>query len=63
MANERCSGGMGIRLCHRMLNMSGFNVNMFYKIEDVIDLVKNKKDWGVIYMIYVPETSTICDLV
>lgn len=37
--------------------MSSFNMNTFYKIEDVIDLVKNKKDRDSIYMIYVPENT------
>lgn len=52
---DRC-GGNG-ELGYRMPIMSSFNVNTFYKIEDVIDLVKNKKDRDSIYMIYVPENT------
>ncbi|RQS28080.1 hypothetical protein DIE03_19815 [Burkholderia sp. Bp8992] len=37
--------------------MSSFNVNAFYEIEEVIDLVKSKKDRAAIYMIYVPEDT------
>ncbi|MEM5368571.1 hypothetical protein V4C53_21370 [Paraburkholderia azotifigens] len=33
--------------------MNGFVVNRFYKIEDLIELVKNKKDRDATYMIYV----------
>ncbi|HDR9587351.1 TPA: hypothetical protein QDC22_004999 [Burkholderia stabilis] len=37
--------------------MSSFNVNKFYKIENMIEFVKNKKDRDAIYMIYVPEDT------
>lgn len=35
--------------------MSDFVVNSFYKIEDLIGMVKDKKDRDAIYMIYVPK--------
>lgn len=34
-----------------------FKLNNFYKIEDVISLVKNKEDRGALYSIYVPKNT------
>ncbi|MGK5036706.1 DUF7716 domain-containing protein [Janthinobacterium sp. LB3P118] len=35
--------------------MRNFLINKFYKIEDLIDLVKDKNERDAIYMIYVPK--------
>ncbi|WP_175999288.1 DUF7716 domain-containing protein [Burkholderia stabilis] len=37
--------------------MRNFVVNSFYKIDDLISLVKEKKDRDSVYMVYVPEDT------
>lgn len=37
--------------------MAGFIVNEFYELENLIDLVKNKRDRDEVYMIYVPRDT------
>lgn len=44
-----------IKPCYRMPIMRNFLINEFYKIEDLIDLVRDKNERDAIYMIYVPK--------